>query len=396
MAKSSTRATQFCIGASAVALATGMAGAAMAAAADEGRAVSEVVVTGTRLGHTDAASANPITVITPETLKMTNIVTVDDVLSTVPGIQVDTNAGNGTQTGTAGIEMRNLGFNRTLVLMNSRRYTPSITIAGVSVNVLAIPESMIDHVEVLKDGASPIYGSDAIAGVVNIITKQNFVGLQLDAEGGISAHGDRGSRHFSATAGRNFADGDGNVLLNLDYTKRDAITRGDRTFTQNPVQGYKLNADGTYTPVFGTSISPGGVTSGVRQIAGGAAVTFNSPTSFTPLGSNLFVESSDDSTLLPELETYSANAQALGIDGSLCRSQLRPHRGHDLWQRGAGLPRPELHLPERRDRAREQSLQHLRRADSAVPRIRRDGTAVHGHHRGDHATGGGPAGDAPA
>ena len=106
--------------------------------------------------------------------------------------------------GTSALNLRGLGPNRTLVLVDGMRFQPANALGFVDIN--SIPSSMIDTVEVVTGGASAVYGADAVAGVVNFKLKQNFQGLELDAQYGITGHGDDREPHVSVVFGSNFAD----------------------------------------------------------------------------------------------------------------------------------------------------------------------------------------------
>jgi iron complex outermembrane recepter protein len=159
-------------------------------AAEESTEVGEVVVTGSRIPKNEFNSANPVQVLTSERAQATGVADTVQFLqnSTIAAgsPQVNSMISSGFVTdggpGAATVSLRGLGANRTLVLLNGRRAGPAGTRGGVSsfdLNVL--PESSIDHIDILKDGASSVYGSDAIAGVVNIITKRNRNGGEVSA-----------------------------------------------------------------------------------------------------------------------------------------------------------------------------------------------------------------------
>ncbi len=140
--------------------------------------------------------------------------------------------------------MRGLGANRTLVLVDGMRFQPANALGFVDVN--AIPSSMIDNVEVVTGGASAVYGADAVAGVVNFKLKQNFQGLELNAQYGVSGHGDDREPHVSVLFGSNFADGKGNVSVGLDYFQRSIVLQKDRAFYLNGFNDPGTNGLGSY------------------------------------------------------------------------------------------------------------------------------------------------------
>ena len=171
--------------------------------------VEEIVVTGSRIRRDAFSSASPITVITGETSALAGLLDTADILqgsTAAVGQQIDdsfsgfvTDGGPGSRS----VSLRGLGSQRTLVLVNGRRWGPSgVRGSTNSVDLTAIPSSVVSRYEILKDGASSIYGADAIAGVVNVITKQRFEGFQVNLEGGFP-HGDGGQgRGIDATWGR--------------------------------------------------------------------------------------------------------------------------------------------------------------------------------------------------
>lgn len=191
-----------------------------------GDSAEEVVVTGTRIaGVTNLTSPSPIAIASHEDIVLSKATSLEQILGRIPGL--DFNGGNSESnnngSGTSTIALRNLGPQRTLVLIDGRRLIPQF---GSNVNLNIIPLSMIDHVEVLKDGASSIYGADAIGGVINLITKEHADGFTLDGNYGMSGHGDGESYGISSTVGANTDHG--NVLLGLNWTHRAPVAQSDR------------------------------------------------------------------------------------------------------------------------------------------------------------------------
>jgi iron complex outermembrane receptor protein len=209
---------------------------ARAAAAEE-PVLEEVVITGSLIkGNADVASSNPITVISAAELQNSDSLDIESVLAKMPS--VGSNGLNSAESSNFGgngfeyIDLRNLGAQRTLVLVDGQRFVTSANagaFAGVDFN--NIPTEFVDHIEILRDGASPIYGSDAVAGVINIITKQHFKGIEFDGSAGQSGRNDKQTYSASATMGADFDRG--NVIFNLGYNKAQPIYQRDRAFARN-------------------------------------------------------------------------------------------------------------------------------------------------------------------
>jgi iron complex outermembrane receptor protein len=195
------------------------------AALDE---VEEVYVTGSRIIRKDLESASPVTVIDATQIKVSGATSVADVLQALPsmvGNAVTTSTTNGGGAGAADVTLRGLPSQQTLVLLNGRRM-PNDGVTGVTPDLNMIPFAAVEQVEVLKDGASAIYGSDAIAGVVNIKLKKNFEGLVLNTYGGLSSREDYPKQAIDITYGSNFDRG--NLLVSLSYYDQGTIQASDR------------------------------------------------------------------------------------------------------------------------------------------------------------------------
>jgi|SoiMethySBSTD1v2_1073268.scaffolds.fasta_scaffold10150_4 iron complex outermembrane receptor protein len=199
-----------------------------------------IVVTGSRLRRDERTSADPLTVIDPNVEAREGRLNTAEVLQTNPLASGSTqitsalssnfviNGGEGVET----ISLRGLGANRTLVLLNGRRAGPAGVRGAVSsFDLNVIPVEAIAQVDILKTGASSIYGSDAIAGVVNLITKKDLRGLQVRGFANIPTYSGGGGGEKSLSALYGFGIGDrGHVMLGVDWYKRDALKRGDRRY----------------------------------------------------------------------------------------------------------------------------------------------------------------------
>ncbi|WP_057829962.1 TonB-dependent receptor plug domain-containing protein [Colwellia sp. TT2012] len=192
--------------------------------------VERIAVTGSRISRTDIETASPITVISADFIAKSGFTSVQEILAMQPaaaGMSLGATSNNGSG-GSATVNLRGMGTQRTLVLLNGRRMVASGTGANSSVDLNTIPVSMIQSIEILKDGASAVYGSDAIAGVINIITKKDFVGTEVTADGSITDKGDGESGGFSILHGSEFAGG--NLVLGVQYSKRGEVIQSDRDF----------------------------------------------------------------------------------------------------------------------------------------------------------------------
>jgi outer membrane receptor protein involved in Fe transport len=204
------------------------AAATVEAPVDEG---NSIIVTGSRINRANLDSAVPITVITAQDVLSTGNLSLGDNLNQLPQLRSSlTQASSQGAIGRSGInalDLRGLGTNRTLVLVDGRRIitsTPGINRPDVN----NIPSNLIERIDIVTGGNSAIYGSDAVAGVVNFILKQNFEGIRIRGQGGISSRGDRGSYAASITAGQNFADGRGNFAFSVEYNRQNTLANIDR------------------------------------------------------------------------------------------------------------------------------------------------------------------------
>lgn len=200
-------------------------------AAEETAKVERIEVTGSRIQRQDMETASPVTVIDAAAIKAEGFTSVDQMLqvqTSMAGAAVGSSTNNGAD-GVAQVDLRGMGSQRTLVLVNGRRMVNSGSGADSSVDLNSIPVAMIARVEILKDGASAVYGSDAIAGVVNIITKKDFEGFQFDVNGSGTDKGDGENGDVSMLYGFN-TDG-GNYTFGAAYADRRGVVQSDRDWT---------------------------------------------------------------------------------------------------------------------------------------------------------------------
>jgi outer membrane receptor protein involved in Fe transport len=210
--------------------------AALPGASAQEATIEEVYVTGSRIKRADIDGIGKVAVATSEDFAEIGAVSIDQLLKLSPftgGAQAGTESNYLSATegyGTASVNLRGLGPNRTLVLVNGRRFVPGGAGANSIVDLNAIPVNMVDRVETLLDGSSAIYGADAVAGVVNIITKRSMDGFQADATYGITEQGDAESVDASLAFGRE-SERSG-FIVSLNYTDRQEARSKDREFSE--------------------------------------------------------------------------------------------------------------------------------------------------------------------
>ncbi len=197
--------------------------------------LDRIEVTGSNIPRTQIETASPVQVISREQIDRTGKATIAEFLQTLTSDgagSIPKSFGNGFAGGGAGISLRGLGAASTLVLLNGRRMAPyGLADDGQKVftDLSVIPMDAVERVEILKDGASAIYGSDAIAGVVNIILRRDFTGVTAKGSYGTSGDSDGNARKFSFTAGLgDLAEDDFNVFVSVDVSKTDEIMISDR------------------------------------------------------------------------------------------------------------------------------------------------------------------------
>lgn len=190
---------------------------------ESGQAVGDdenIVVTGTRIRRPNLESPVPVTSVSAEDLTSQGDVNVGDALNDLPSLRSTFSQANSTRfIGTTGLnilDLRGLGTSRTLVLVNGRRHVTASP-GDYLVDVNTIPTDLLERVDIVTGGNSAVYGSDAVAGVVNFVTKRDFQGIRLRGQAGVSSRGDRPIQFITLTAGENFFNDRLNVAGNLEY-----------------------------------------------------------------------------------------------------------------------------------------------------------------------------------
>jgi iron complex outermembrane receptor protein len=206
---------------------------------EKSETMEAIVVTGSRISRRDYQSDSPIVTIDQSSLAAAGQPTLDRAIGEMPQFAAaqgmsevgDVQGATGFAGGQAYGDLRGLGPNRALVLMDGRRLMSSNPNGSVDLNT--IPMSMIENVEIITGGASSTYGSDAIAGVLNFKLRQTFSGAEISYTHGATTHGDGATEHVSALLGGNFADNRGNSVLAFEYSQRNVVHGADRPFFAN-------------------------------------------------------------------------------------------------------------------------------------------------------------------
>lgn len=231
--------------------------------------IDEIVVTGSRIPRPNQESPTAVTVVAAETIDNSGEINLGEILRTLPAAGVSTltptNSNFFTQdNGVATVNLRNLGEDRTLVLVNGRRFVAGIPGSQI-VDFNSLPTEFVDRIDVVTGGASSVYGSDALAGVVNIITDKDYTGFQVFGQYGITDRGDRENYRFGAKFGSDFADNRGNFVGTLSYQENAGVyarDRADQFMDRDGLGGLFGTGDGTFAETnffFPSSFTPQGV-----------------------------------------------------------------------------------------------------------------------------------------
>lgn len=304
-------------------------------AADAG---GDIIVTGSRIASPNLTSPNPITTVQGGDFFKQGQVSIGDQLNQLPQLAPTFSQSNSTRfLGTAGLnllDLRNLGTQRTLVLVNGRRHVAGdILNSGTSVDTNTIPTDLIQSVDIVTGGESAIYGSDAIAGVVNFVLKDHYQGLETRGQSGVSTYGDGGASFASLLAGRNFSDGRGNVAVNVEYAHQDQYFATTRPYLDQQTSFVQVNPTGSagnpenilYNDVRNAAYSETGV------IRFGGNSLFNAGTGPNGVAYYVPYQFTPDGNLVPltgQRVGYGPNGSFIGGNGSNFRSgtefQIQP------------------------------------------------------------------------
>jgi outer membrane receptor protein involved in Fe transport len=230
-----------------------------------------ILVTGSRISRPTLESSVPLTSVTVDDLTGTGEVSLGDALNDLPSLRSTFSSGNSSRfIGTAGLnylDLRGLGTARTLVLVNGRRHVGSSP-GDNRVDINTIPIDLVDRVDIVTGGNSAIYGSDAVAGVVNFIMKTDYDGLSVRGQGGVSSRGDRGTYFLAGVYGKNFADGRANVTVSGEYSRQQPLYFRQRDSLTGAYSGrcqYQANDVTTGEPAAGDGIPDTAFFCGIRN-----------------------------------------------------------------------------------------------------------------------------------
>lgn len=217
---------------------------------EEAKELQRVDVVGSRIKRVDTETSQPVFVLTKQAIAEQGLTSIGDVIQNLSanGSTLNTTFNNGGN-GETRVSLRNLGSNRTLVLVNGRRWVGGTGLGG-AVDLNTIPTSAVERIEVLKDGASTLYGSDAIAGVVNIVLKSNYEGAEFNAYYGQFNEGDGARQSADVAIGSASEDGRFSTMIGASYVQEDPVYAGDRAISAEPIFGTGVT--------FGSSTVPGG------------------------------------------------------------------------------------------------------------------------------------------
>jgi iron complex outermembrane receptor protein len=308
--------------------------------------VAEVVVTGSRIPQANLVTTSPVTQVTSEDIKVAGVTRVEDLVTQLPQAFTSQNStvSNGA-SGTATVSLRNLGSDRTLVLIDGRRMgygSPADTAADLN----QIPGQLVDRVEVLTGGASAVYGSDAIAGVVNFIMKKDLEGIQINAQYAMYQHhndydgignvraeitrrastnpsefklpddnvSDGESRDITISMGVSSPDGKGNILAYAGYRSNNPIMQGDRDYSACTIAAPNAGSGPSTYSCGGSGTSARGQFTDFGALAytvvGNTFVPFNAATDQYNFGPANFYQRPDERYTLGAFGHYEINEHA--------------------------------------------------------------------------------------
>lgn len=215
-----------------------------------------IVVTGSRIRRPEVSSTVPVTSIAADEIIDNADLSIGDALNDLPALRSTFSQGNSNRfIGTSGLnllDLRGLGTARTLVLVNGQRHITALP-GDFIVDVNTIPFELLERIDVVTGGNSAIYGSDAVAGVVNFVLRDDYDGVRFTGQAGITDRGDRSNNFLGVIAGKNFADGRGNITATLEYAEASALFNSERDEFTGAFSGrtqFNLGPGETSNPLF--------------------------------------------------------------------------------------------------------------------------------------------------
>lgn len=237
--------------------------------ASQEQRLETIVVTGSHIRRVDLETSNPVVTVSAQDIQSTGKLTLGDVIQALPvmsGSVTNGRVNNGGGAGQSLVGLRGLGPGRTLVLVDGQRvadFVGSVT-AGTGVDLNTIPAAAVERIEVLTDGASAVYGSEAIGGVINVILKSNYQGVEFSSNYGISDRDDGARRGASFMFGQ--SSDKGSILAGIDYNKFDPVLQSRRDFSKNALNLSATNTTNSVAvPGSGVKITPGGSSFAARD-----------------------------------------------------------------------------------------------------------------------------------
>lgn len=233
-----------------------------------------IVVTGSLIRNPNVVSSSPVLVVGKDEIQLRQSNTAEEILRDLPGVVP--NIGSAVNNGNGGasfVDLRGLGPNRNLVLLDGQRIVPANITGQVDLN--NIPLALVERVDSLTGGASTTYGADAIAGVVNFITRSDFSGLEANASEQETERGDGNVFRSDLTIGGNFDDGRGNAVLSVGYQKSDAVVQGQRGFSAIALDATSGAPAGSGTSVPSRFTRPGFASQQIDETTGALVPTYS-------------------------------------------------------------------------------------------------------------------------
>lgn len=280
-----------------------LAPASVAWAQDEpaGSMVESIEVIGQRT-PSDAESTSPVSIISSDTLERNGVVTIDDAFNNIPAISFQgiNGAQNDGGYGAVFADLRNLNFNRTVTLVNGRRFVLSGITTDEAVDLNNIPVSLIDHVEVLRDGSEPEFGADSVAGVINIVLRHDFEGMRATGLLGGATAGDASEYDASLTLGHQF--GNTHVTFDVGRSHHEPLDQSNRSWARNPITEASFNPDGSLALERGLSATADGhaiSSTGIDDLVTGSSASqpFDGKTDGYDFSRDQFLSAGQDRTI---------------------------------------------------------------------------------------------------